>query len=184
MGFLKEGSIPHEILISFCDLTSDLAYLTLIHPPRSVREGMYLLDRRMSSRTRGKGVSQLKKQGLLKEYKKGEERYLRLTQKGELEIARYMLSRKKLSPWDKKWRMVIFDIPEATRKDRDFLRKQLKWLGFLELQKSVWVFPHEIKKELMDFIKLCKVELNGDIRFLTVEQIDNDRDLRHHFQLK
>jgi phenylacetic acid degradation operon negative regulatory protein len=73
--------------------------------------------------------------------------------------------------WDKKWRMVIFDIPEVTRRDRDFLRSQLQWLGFLELQKSVWIFPYEIKSELGDFIKLCNIELNGDIRFYSTQML-------------
>src|SRR3989344_1843574 len=124
MAFLREGSIPYEILVSFKDLAGDLAYFTFIHPPHSMRESMYLFDRRMNARTKTKGISRLKKQGFLREYKKGEERYLKLTQKGKLEIARYALYKKKLSSWDKKWRIVIFDIPEATRKDRDFLRKQ------------------------------------------------------------
>lgn len=183
MNFLREGSIPYEILVGFKDLAGDLAYFTFIHPPRSVREGMYLLDRRMNARTRTKGISQLKRQGLLKEYKKGGERYLKLTQKGKVEIIRYKLKQKATESWDRKWRIVIFDIPEATRKDRNFLRRQLKWLGFFELQKSVWIFPHEVKVELREFIKLCKIELNGDIRFLTVEHIDTDDDLLKHFHL-
>ena len=43
--------------------------------------------------------------------------------------------------WDKKWRMVIFDIPEAKRPARDQIRRLLKDLGFLKLQISVWVHP-------------------------------------------
>ena len=184
MAFLREGSTSYEILLSFKDLLGDLAYFTFIHPPRSVREGMYLFDRRMNARTRTKGISQLKKQGLLKEYKKNGERYLKLTEKGNIEILRYRLKQKNTQAWDGKWRMVIFDIPEAIRKDRDFLRGQLKWLGFWELQKSVWVFPHDIKSELTEFIKLCRIELNGDIRFLTIDRIDTDNDLLRHFGLK
>lgn len=184
MAFLREDSTSYKILMSFKDLAGDLAYFTFIHPPRSVQEGMYLFDRRMDARTRTKGISQLKRQGLLKDYKKGGEQYLKLTQKGRIEILRYKLKHKNREAWDGKWRIVIFDIPESTREDRDFLRGQLKWLGFFELQKSVWIFPYEIKNELQEFIKLCKVELNGDIRFLTIEQIDSNRDLLRHFELK
>ena len=184
MGFLRENSLSYEILMSLKDLAGDLAYFTFIHPPRSMREGMYLLDRRINARTKTKGISQLKRQGLLKEYKRGEKRYLKLTQKGKIEIVRCKLKQKAGEPWDRKWRVVIFDIPEVTRKDRNFLRRQLKWLGFFELQKSVWIFPYEVKIELREFIKLCKIELSGDIRFLTVERIDTDNDLLKHFQLK
>ncbi|OGF64153.1 hypothetical protein A2661_00195 [Candidatus Giovannonibacteria bacterium RIFCSPHIGHO2_01_FULL_45_24] len=51
--------------------------------------------------------------------------------------------------WDKKWRVVIFDIPEKFKKSRYALWNQLKNLGFYPLQRSVWVHPfpceHEIK---------------------------------------
>ncbi len=182
MRFLKENSVPYEILMSLRELGSDYVYFTF-HPPRSVRGALYQMDRRINDRTRAQAIGKLKKQGLLAEYKKGGERYLRITEKGKVEIIRYKLKQKNVEQWDKKWRVIIFDIPEVTRKDRNFLRQQLKWLGFFELQKSVWVFPYEVKKDLEAFIKLCNIELNGDIRFLIVEQME-DKDLRRHFGLK
>jgi len=184
MRFLKEKSIPYEILMNLKDLGSDFAYFAFIHPPRSMRDGLYHMDRRINDRAKAKGISQLKRQGLLTDYKKNGERYLKLTKKGKIEIVRYKLKAKTTESWDKKWRVVIFDIPEVTRKDRNFLRSQLKWLGFFELQKSVWVFPYDIKNDLQEFMKLCKIELRGDIRFLTVERIEEDSDLCRHFGLK
>jgi DNA-binding transcriptional regulator PaaX len=184
LKFLKEKSIPYEILMYLKDLGSDFAYFTIIHPPRSMRDGLYHMDRRMNDRTKTQGISKLKRQGLLKEYIKDGERYFKLTQKGKIEIMRYKLKQKTVEMWDGKWRVIIFDIAEATRKDRDFLRNQLKWLGFLELQKSVWVFPYDIKNDLQEFVKLCRIEFMGDIRFLTVEHINEDSDLRQHFGLK
>src|SRR3990167_2211250 len=56
-----------------------------------------------------------------------------------------------IEKWDKKWRVVIFDIPEKSRMARDALRRKLKELEFRELQKSVFVHPYECKKEI-DFI--------------------------------
>jgi len=44
-------------------------------------------------------------------------------------------------PWDKKWRLVVFDIPEKNRLARDALRKKLKELGFAPLQRSTWISP-------------------------------------------
>lgn len=183
MRFLKEKSIPYEILMSLRELGTDYAYFAF-HPPHSLRGAVYQMDQRINNRTRAQAIGKLKKQGLLAEYKKGDERYLRITEKGKIEIVRHKLKAKTAESWDKKWRIIIFDIPEVTRKDRNFLRDQLKWLGFFELQKSVWVFPYEIKDELGEFIKLCKIELRGDIRFLTVERIEEDGDLRRQFGLE
>ena len=50
--------------------------------------------------------------------------------------------------WDKKWRIVIFDIPEELHKNRNQLRGKLKNLGFYMLQKSVFVIPYPCEKEL------------------------------------
>lgn len=57
------------------------------------------------------------------------------------------LKRLRLTPlvqrqnWDAKWRMVIYDIPEEYRKERDLVRRLIKQLGFRQLQQSVWVHP-------------------------------------------
>lgn len=38
--------------------------------------------------------------------------------------------------WDKRWRIVVFDVPEELRKGRDVLHSKLRALGFYELQKK------------------------------------------------
>ncbi|KKR31943.1 MAG: PaaX domain protein [Candidatus Gottesmanbacteria bacterium GW2011_GWC2_39_8] len=56
-------------------------------------------------------------------------------------------------PWDKLWRIVIYDIPEEQRKERRRLRIKLKTLGFGQWQRSVWVSPHPVNEFIKDFIK-------------------------------
>lgn len=81
--------------------------------------------------------------------------------------------------WDGKWRVVIFDIPERIRGRRDFLRKELASLGFHQLQKSVWVTPYPLPPEFMELVG--ELELGKHFRVLTVERMENDRDLRAIF---
>lgn len=50
--------------------------------------------------------------------------------------------------WDGKWRIIIFDIPEELRKNRDSFRRKLYNLGFYMLQKSVFVLPYPCDEEL------------------------------------
>ena len=102
--------------------------------------------------------------------------------KGALELLKFKILRSR-PEWDKKWRMIIFDIPENRRHQRDFLRKRLKWLGFKELQKSVWIFPYDIRKETEELLTICNFGSQGDIRFLTVEKMENDKDLKKYFDL-
>ena len=44
--------------------------------------------------------------------------------------------------------MVFFDIPEQKRKARDAFRGMLKVLSFEQLQKSIWVTPYNVLKEV------------------------------------
>lgn len=127
------------------------------------------------------GVSSLEKGGYIK--RKGKQTVY-LTPKGIREILKFQMKSKQLDKkWDGKWRMVVFDIEETTRKDRDYLRRQLKWIGFEELQKSVWIFPYEIRDELREFIKMCRFEFHGDVRFILADTIEPDALFRKKFNL-
>ena len=69
-----------------------------------------------------------------------------LTKKGKRIAERHsldFLKIKKPRRWDKKWRMVIFDVPEKNRAARDIFRFYNKRLGFYELQHSVRVYPYK-----------------------------------------
>lgn len=50
--------------------------------------------------------------------------------------------------WDKKWRLIIFDIPENKKLAREALRQKLKDLGLIKLQDSIWVTPFSCEKEI------------------------------------
>jgi phenylacetic acid degradation operon negative regulatory protein len=51
------------------------------------------------------------------------------------------------SLWDGQWRLVIFDIAERRRVERNLLRHQLRRRGFGCLQDSVWITPHPLDEE-------------------------------------
>jgi phenylacetic acid degradation operon negative regulatory protein len=50
-------------------------------------------------------------------------------------------------PWDGRWRLVIFDVPETRSITRDRLRRYLQNHGFGYLQKSVWITPDPATEE-------------------------------------
>jgi DNA-binding transcriptional regulator PaaX len=112
-----------------------------------------------------------------------EKQKIYLTEKGISEFIKFKAIRKK-EEWDGKWRIVIFDVSEERRNNRDFLRKQLKWIGFKELQKSVWVFPFDVRKDIEDLMEISKYKCKGDVRFLVAEKIEEDNDLKKWFDLK
>lgn len=132
-----------------------------------------------------KTIIKMKKRGLIKFKKIKGQIFLELTKKGEKELIKYQLKEaiiKKPNKWDKKWRVIIFDIKERKRYVRDELRKQLNNLGFVKLQNSVWVHPYECE-EIIVMLK-AYLETGKDILYMTVEKIENDRWLKEEFSLQ
>lgn len=84
--------------------------------------------------------------------------------------------------WDKKWRVVIFDIPQELHRNRVALRRKLKNLGFYMLQKSVFVFPYPCEEEL-GYIG-GELEVSDYIDIITAENIGfKERELRKYFNI-
>ncbi len=81
--------------------------------------------------------------------------------------------------WDKKWRIVMFDIPEKEKKFRDILREHLRELRFYKLQHSVFVSPYPCEKPLLELAALYKA--GPYVRVVTAERIDNEEKLKDHF---
>ncbi|MDO8515197.1 MAG: CRISPR-associated endonuclease Cas2 [bacterium] len=61
--------------------------------------------------------------------------------------------------WDGKWRIVIFDLPEKEgKRTRDVFRNKLKDLGFILLQRSVFVCPWPCEQEIIDLAQILGIE--------------------------
>lgn len=127
----------------------------------------------------------LKKRGLIEIKKEGHDVIIHLTKEGRKRAGKYQiddLEIEKSKKWDKKWRMVIFDIPATSRLIRDIFRRKLKEFGFYLLQKSVWIYPYPCKEEielLREFLGLDRRQ----IQVLEVTKLENERFLRKHFHL-
>ncbi len=83
--------------------------------------------------------------------------------------------------WDKKWRIVIFDVWERRRDVRNRLRSLLQSNGFIKIQNSVWVYPYPCE-ELFAFLR-ADLRLGLGMLYIVAEEIENDRRLRKHFGL-
>lgn len=89
---------------------------------------------------------------------------------------------KKPNKWDEKWRVVMFDVPEKLRRLRDSLRLHFREIGFLELQKSVFVHPYPCHREIEFIVEFYNARRY--VRFILAESLDNELDLRKKFNLK
>ena len=142
------------------------------------------LNERYQKQTIRRAIGRLIKQGYIR--KEGE-RY-RISDNGRrrldqaIRTAQLTLAQKVRSKkWDKKWRIVIFDIKEKRRAVRDELRSLLITTGFVKLQDSVWVYPHRCD-EVIALLKF-HLTLGRDLVYIIADAIEGDEALRKHFNL-
>lgn len=106
-----------------------------------------------------------------------------ITEEGKKKALKYKVEEMKIkipSTWDGIWRLVMFDIPERKRQARDALRDKLKELGFKELQKSVFIFPHRCKNEVEFIVEVFDLRLY--VRYAEIKNITNEAELKLYFQ--
>ncbi len=129
-----------------------------------------------------RNLKRFEKQKLVKIYEENGRTVVRISDRGRIRALRYKLQElvvKIPKAWDRKWRLVIFDIPEKYRHLRDLFRSFLKIMGFYQLQKSVWVHPYPCFDEIEFLRQIYHVEIN--VTYIVAESIEGQDDLKEHF---
>jgi len=49
--------------------------------------------------------------------------------------------------------IVIYDIPEEKKKERDWFRRHLKKFDYVMIQRSVWVGPSPLPRDFLEYVK-------------------------------
>ena len=98
-------------------------------------------------------VSRMFTTGYMEKIIKNAEPYFRLTGIGEKALRRefpiFSLRNRK---WDKKWRIVFYDVPEKEKKTRRQIQEKLQELGFGMIQESVYISPFDVAEDLREFM--------------------------------
>ena len=111
----------------------------------------YLMQRDFDKSNFIDKIKYLKRQGLINSIVEEKEKYFEITKKGIERMRKINIDRitiKKPNKWDGKWRIVIFDINNRLRHNRDLLRNKLLNLDFQKIQESVYVYPYNCTKEI------------------------------------
>ncbi len=88
---------------------------------------------------------------------------------------------KKPASWDGRWRMVMFDIPNKRKKEREVLRNLLKQFGFIKYQESAFIIPYECKNEIDYVVEFYN--LRPYVRLMEVNSFDDDLAFKKGFGL-
>jgi phenylacetic acid degradation operon negative regulatory protein len=95
-------------------------------------------------------LSRLSRKGWLKSRKAGRHSFYSLTPQciELLEEGARRIFRPRTDPWDGRWHLVTYSIPEFKRSRRRGLRKRLLWLGFGSLHQGTWISPRDLRSEV------------------------------------
>ena len=120
-----------------------------------------------------RSVKNMTSDGLLECLKSDNGQYFRLTNEGKQKLNQLYLENSESlvsTKWDGYWRIIILDLPEERKKERDSFRYLLKKAGFVCLKNSIWIsmYPFEhlfanIKKDL---------GLSTEIMIIVTDKID------------
>jgi phenylacetic acid degradation operon negative regulatory protein len=121
-----------------------------------------------------KGLSEA---GLVESHHSGQKDYARLTREGKKKAHSIALDSDTtlLNPnWDGKWRIVLLDLPEERKSERDGLRYLLKKAGFILLKNSVWISPYPFEHLFMNIKK--DLGLTTEIMIFVTSELDKETE--------
>lgn len=115
--------------------------------------------------------------GLVEYHDSGQQEYARLTRDGRKKAHSLKLDEDTavLNPnWDGKWRIIMLDLPEERKSDRDGLRYLLKKAGFILLKNSVWISPHPFEHFFANIKK--DLGLTTEIMIFVTDTLDSETE--------
>ena len=110
-----------------------------------------LKDKRYKTRSVYSSLKRMQSRRLIEITENDGQTTIRITENGRKRLLNYNFETMTVpapKKWDGKWRIVGFDIPEKKKQAREALRNKMRELGFMVLQKSLFVLPYDCKKEI------------------------------------
>ena len=123
-------------------------------------------------------LKRLIKDGLVAKEQKSKK--FSLTIKGK-ELVDYAENRYQIleKPWDGKFRIVIFDIPEVFKSWRGNIRQELLLLQFQQLQRSVYIGKYPVPESFCR--ELDEWNLRKYVFIFTIDKIDREDNILERF---
>ena len=120
----------------------------------------------------------LREAGLIEQISSGQSEYIRLTQKGKnklncikLEGSEALVS----NIWDGFWRIIILDIPEDRKSEREALRYLLKKANFTCVKNTVWISPLPYENLFTNIKK--DLGLGTELMIIVTDKLDTGTNL-------
>ncbi|MDP2950940.1 MAG: hypothetical protein Q8N55_01000 [bacterium] len=121
-----------------------------------------------------KRIKAMQRQGLI--FKDQERKNFSLTQQGKAMVDFIVERYQELNqPWDGKFRIIIFDIPEKKKAWRAELRKELNLMQYVLLQRSVYVGKYPLAASFLE--ELNEAGISKNVFIFIAEQMDRQDEI-------
>lgn len=107
-----------------------------------------------------------------------------LTEKGRAQLNEDSIWDLRIDPprrWDRKWRLIMFDLPVRHERARHPFRRKLEDFGLKLYQRSVFIYPHECYKEVRTVAEWYGV--HRYVRYIVATEINDMRVFVRKFDL-
>jgi phenylacetic acid degradation operon negative regulatory protein len=80
-------------------------------------------------------------------------------------------------PWDQRWTLIAFSLPQEERTQRHGLRGRLRWMGYAPLYDGLWISPHDLTEKAR--AQLAQLTL-GTITVFRARHVELDASIRRN----
>src|SRR3989344_3480409 len=122
-----------------------------------------------------RSIKGLKDTGLIEQVTSPQNEYARLTKLGRKKIHSLKLGSDTTlinTAWDGFWRIILLDLPENRKSERESLRYLLKKAGFVCLKNSAWISPFPFEHLFTNIKK--DLRLTTEMMIIVTEHIDEE----------
>ncbi len=112
--------------------------------------------------------------GLVELHDSAHQSYARLTKEGKKKVHSLTLENETTltsTNWDGYWRIILLDLPENRKGERESLRYLLKKAGFVCLKNSAWISPYPYEHLFTNIKK--DLELTTEMIIIVTNNIDD-----------
>ncbi len=127
----------------------------------------------------------LREAGLIEQLSSGQNDYARLTKEGKKKLNTIQLEGgEALVPntWDGFWRIIIIDIPEERKSEREAIRYLLKKANFVCVKNTVWISPLPYEHLFTNIKK--DLGLGTELMIIVTDKLDPETNLAFLESLK
>lgn len=122
-----------------------------------------------------RSIKGLREAGLIEQIPSSQNEYARLTKEGKKKVHSLQLDSDTTlvnTSWDGFWRIILLDLPENRKSERESLRYLLKKAGFVCLKNSAWISPFPFEHLFTNIKK--DLGLTTEMMIIVTEHIDEE----------